>query len=326
MATSLAAGVDVRRSFAREAENARQPLRMRLATVRDAVNRGNSLVTAFNETGDFFPPLFRQFVAVGEKTGHSAEIFQRLAEHYEHQIQLRRTFLRSIAWPLVQLLIAIGVIGLLIWFMGWMRARGSNSDILGWGLYGTGGLVVYLTIVASIAAGIWFLVQAARRGALWWSPVQRFLMAVPSLGRALKALAIARFAWTLHLALDAGMEVRRSLQLAVDSSGNVLFRDAEERMLSSIAAGKSLHEALAKARLFPSEFLDAVAVGEESGRLVETLELLSRQLQEDARSALTVLTGLAGYAVWLLVAGMIIMMIFRLAGFYLNMINSVMPK
>jgi type II secretory pathway component PulF len=214
------------------------------------------------------------------------------------------------------------VIGLLIWVMGFLSARGATSDILGWGLKGTAGLAVYLLVVGAIAAGVFALVQAARRGALWWGPIQRVLIGLPVLGTALKTLALSRVSWTLHLALDCGMEVRRAIRLALLHSGNVRFADAAEPMTAVISQGRPIHEAMRAADVFPVAYIDAVTVGEESGRLVETLAILSRQQHEEARSALAVLTKLAGFAVWLLVASLLITMIFRLAGFYTGTIQN----
>jgi type II secretory pathway component PulF len=116
--------------------------------------------------------------------------------------------------------------------------------------------------------------------------------------------------------------VRRALRLALAHSGNVKFADAAEPMMAVISRGRPIHEAMSEARVFPAAYVDAVAVGEESGRLVETLAILSRQQQEEARGALAVLVRLAGFAVWLLVAGLIITMIFRLAGFYAGTIQD----
>ncbi|MEX2139296.1 MAG: type II secretion system F family protein [Pirellulales bacterium] len=322
MATSLGAGVDLRRTLNREAETTRGGLQRRLAEVRDVVARGIPLADAFAATGDYFPPLFRQLVEVGEQTGHTSEVFGQLGEHYEHQLALRRVFLGSIAWPLTQLIMAVAVIGLLIWIMGFLGTRGATADILGWGLKGTSGLAIYLLIVGSIASAIFVLIQAALRGALWWKPIQRALNRMPVLGRALRTLAIGRVAWTLHLALNSGMEVRRALRLALGLSGNARFEDVAEPMSAVISQGRPIHEAMIAARVFPGPFVDAVAVGEESGRLVETLAILSRQQQEEARGALAVLVRVAGFAVWLLVAGLIITMIFRLAGFYVGTIQD----
>jgi general secretion pathway protein F len=182
--------------------------------------------------------------------------------------------------------------------------------------------LIYLAIVGAILAILVAFIQAARRGAFWWAPIQRAVVRLPVLGRALKTLALSRVSWTLHLALDTGMEVRRAVRLALAHSGHVNFSDAAEPMVAVISRGRPIHEAMSSVRVFPPAYIDAVAVGEESGRLVETLAILSRQQQEESRSSLAILVRLAGFAVWLFVAGLIITMIFRLAGFYAGTIQD----
>ena len=56
------------------------------------------------------------------------------------------------------------------------------------------------------------------------------------------------------------------------------------------------------------------------------MALLSRKYQDESRAALATLATLAGSAVWVVVAGFIIVVIFRLAGFYFGMLNGAMPK
>jgi type II secretory pathway component PulF len=321
-ATSLTAGIDVRRTFAREAQTTSGALGRNLGTVSETVARGGSLAEGFRATGEYFPPLFRQLVEVGEQTGHTAEIFSQLAEHYEHQLALRRSFVSSIAWPLIQLTVALATIGLLIWIMGWLETRGSSADLLGWGLKGTRGLAIYLAIVGAVAAAIGLMIQGVRRGAAAWKPVQSFLLRLPGLGGAMQTLALARFSWTLHLTLDTGMDVRRALRIALENSNNVRFEAANEPMQRAIGEGRPIHEVMSAARVFPPAYVDAVTVGEESGRLVETLAILSRQQQEEARTAMSILVRLAGFAVWAMVAVFIIVMIFRLFGFYVGTIQS----
>ncbi len=54
---------------------------------------------------------------------------------------------------------------------------------------------------------------------------------------------------------------------------------------------------MAESGVFPARIIDAIAVGERSGRLPETMELLSDQYEDEARAALTVLTRIAGIVV-----------------------------
>lgn len=325
LATGLEAGIDVRKVWSREVEGRTSlGLRRRLGEIRDAVAAGRSVTDGLEHTGDYFPVLFREMVHVGEQTGKLAEVFRQLAEHYDHQLNLRRTFLASITWPMFQLAAAVSVIGLLIWVLGILPpgADGKPIDILGFGLVGTWGLVIYLLNVGAIALAVYLLVTAVRRGLAWTRPIQRLTLMVPWLGGCLDTLALSRLAWVMHVTLETGMDLRHSLALSLGSTHNARYIDYSEQVVAEVVRGQEIHEAFARTGVFPRDFLDTLEVGERSGRLPESMAILSRQYQEQARRALSTLTVLAGFAVWGLVALVIIAMIFRLAMFYIGVIND----
>src|SRR5437773_7089593 len=119
LGTALGAGVDIRRVWEREAQGHGSPtLRARMMRISDELIRGESLTEAVSVTGSYFPPLFRELVGVGEQTGNLAEVFLGLADHYDHQVQMRRAFVSWITWPMFQLVAALGVIGPVVGSMG----------------------------------------------------------------------------------------------------------------------------------------------------------------------------------------------------------------
>jgi type II secretory pathway component PulF len=73
---------------------------------------------------------------------------------------------------------------------------------------------------------------------------------------------------------------------------------------------------------FPVEFLDAMEVGEQSGRASETLLKLAEDYRDRARSTMTGVTLVATLAVWGLVATVLIFLIFRVFSFYLGMLDD----
>jgi len=324
LAISLEAGLDVRKVWTREAERPVSPAaRRRFQTIREHVNRGDSLGEAFAATGDYFPVLFRELAAVGEQTGHMSECFAQLADHYEGQIRLRRLFLASIAWPMIQLAVAILVVGFLIWILGAIgEMTGTTVDILGFGLVGTRGLAIYASVLAVAGAAVFFFIHAVQRGMFWTEPIQLLLARVPMLGPVLQTLALARLTWSLHLTLDTGMDLRRALKLSLRSTRNASFTRPMAAIDQAVARGESLYEAFWRTGVFPTDFLDALHTGEQAGRIVETMEVLSRQYQDRAQAATRVLTMLAGFAVWCMVAAFIILLIFRIALFYIGTINN----
>jgi type II secretory pathway component PulF len=325
LSTGLEAGVDVRRVWAREKEGYVSPtLRRHFHQMVEAVNHGETISDAVAETGGYFPPLFRELVNVGEQTGKLAEVLRRLADHYDHQFRLRQAFLAAIAWPMLQLTAAVGIIGLVIYVMGFLPTmeNGKPVDILGLGLVGERGLILYLLMVGGTVAAVAAVVQAIRRGLVWTRPIQLALIRVPGLGRPIETLALAQFSWTMYVALEAGMDLLKALPLCLRSTGNAHYTDHTAEILQEIRGGGEITHALADTKAFPRTFLDSFHVGEESGRLPETLAILSDQYQDQARRAMTTLTVIGGFVVWGLVAMVIIALIFRIASMYIGTINS----
>jgi type II secretory pathway component PulF len=194
--------------------------------------------------------------------------------------------------------------------------------MLGFGLYGTRGLIIYCAIISSIVAAIWFVVRAINRGLVWTRLIQYLVLRVPYVGKAVEKLCLSRFVWTFYITVESGMDIRRAVRMSLRSSGHAYYIDRIGEIDESIAQGASLHESFSNAKCFPQDFLDALAVGEQSGRLSQTMENLSRQYQDQARTSTAVLTTLAGIAVWIMIAAVIIMMIFRLFSFYIGALNS----
>jgi type IV pilus assembly protein PilC len=167
-------------------------------------------------------------------------------------------------------------------------------------------------ILAGVAVALALLYRATVRGVLWAAPVQRVIMIVPRLGPTLQVLALARLSWALHVTLNSGMDVRPALKMSLGSTHNVLYTQHIDRVLSTIRAGHEIHYALAQTGVFPRDFLDAVAVGEESGELVESMAILSEQYQDQARLAMSTLAILMGLGVTMLIAGVIIFVIYQI--------------
>ncbi|MBN1588837.1 MAG: type II secretion system F family protein [Pirellulales bacterium] len=322
LATSLAAGIDLRTIWNREASaSGRSVLVSRFGVIRDAVAAGASMADGIDECGNFFPPLFRQLTRVGDETGSGAEVFRQLAEHYDAGLKRRRIFLAAISWPVLELVAAVVVIGLFIWILG--MVGNGKTDMLGFGLIGTRGLVVYVVFLCGVGIVCAFLFQAFRRGVMWIRPMQRAVLKIPVLRKPLETLALSRLAWVMHLTMSTGMDVRRAMRLSLESTNHAQYLDHVSTVDRWIAQGGSIHEAFVEAGGYPAEFLDTLQVGEESGRMVESMRNLSEQYQDRARVALAALMTIAGFAVWALVALLIAVMIIRIfMTAYLGPIND----
>lgn len=315
LSTSLDAGIDARTVWRNEAMRAEGPTaRRHFRTISEAVESGADMREALAETGDYFPELLREIAHIGDQTGHLDEAFAELAEHYDFQLKLRRGFLTAIAWPMIELGFAVGVIGLFILALGFVEdMTGQRTDVLGFGLVGLPGLIRYLGFLALVGGAIFGIWWAVRRGLAWTKPIQRVLIRIPGLGTAIDSLALGRLSWALHLTLNSGMDTRRAVALALRTSGNARYTDQIRSVDSWIRQGGSLYEAFEQANVFPSSFLDVLHVGESTGMVVESMKKLADQYREKSEAAMKVLAVVGFFVVLMLVFGILIALIFRIA-------------
>lgn len=325
LATSLEAGLDIRGIMNREADGrGGGALRSRLRQMRDEVAGGVSLREAAHGTGEYFPPLFREMIAVGEATGKQAEVFRHLADHYDHQLAVRRVFLIALAWPAFQLGISILVIAAMIWGLGFIAQMngGKEIDILGGGLVGTKGLIKYFSFIGFLVAIGLLTYQAIRQGWLWGRIVERILLRVPFVGGALRALSLERLAWALNLTLDTDMETTKAVGLSLRSTQNGVYAETEPDIARDVKSGRSLTEAFERTHVFPDDFLEALEIGERSGRIPESMRHLAQQYQDKGRMAIRALSAVGWFLTFALISAIIIALIFRVAMFYVGTIND----
>ncbi|MDX9709092.1 MAG: type II secretion system inner membrane protein GspF [Trichloromonas sp.] len=90
-------------------------LRQAVNDAGDAVREGESLAEPLRRSG-VFPPMLAQMAAVGERSGELEKMLSRVAETYEHQVELRIAGLLSLLEPVMILLMgtAVGFIVLAI--------------------------------------------------------------------------------------------------------------------------------------------------------------------------------------------------------------------
>lgn len=311
---NLSAGLTLQKVFSQQAKRGSAAVRPIAARIAQDIDKGESLEDALTSVTDAFPPLFLELARVGERTGNLAEIFAELEKYYLMQQKLWRLFVSKIRWPIIQLVAAIFIIAGLILVLGVIGSSNSGKalDPLGIGLTGTAGAVTFLAAAfgffALLAGAYYLLSRTLRQQAI----VDGLILHMPVIGPCWRALALARFCLALRLTMETGMTITAALRLSLTATGNAAFAARSEVMDKTLRSGDELVVALERGGLFPEEFREIVAVGEESGRLTEVLDHQAEAFEQEAGRRLLALTFLAGGGVYVLVAIFIIWAIFRI--------------
>jgi len=313
---NLGAGLTLRRVFGQQAERGPAAVRPMAGRVHKELDRGSSLEDALDRERQVLPPLFLTMASVGEATGHLPEIFGELETYFRFQQQLRRQIQARIIGPVLQFLLAVLVIAGLFMVLGWISAARGTEPPRFLGVPGAaGGWLFLFLIFGGIALGYVAYAVAARRF-LHRPEVEALLLGCPRIGPCLQALALGRFALALQLTLDSGLSIGQALRLSLAATGNGVFTRQTAIVERSLKSGNDLTTALTEAAVFPRDFRNMVAVGEESGRVPEVMRHQAQHYYEEAQRRLTALTRTFTGAVWLAYALFMGMVIFRIFGIY----------
>jgi type IV pilus assembly protein PilC len=284
-----------------------------LSQIAERLRAGEALEDVLRTHTGHFPPLFISMVTVGEQTGNLPEIFKELERYYRMQLTLRRQFLTQIAWPVIELFLAVGAITFMILILGMIAPDDAKPfDPLGFGV-GVGGAVRFLGTTTVFFGGIALIYFVATRALGQKAAVHRFLLSVPGLGPCLQALALSRLCLALHLTMDSSLPTPKAVKRSLFASGNGAYEACSDQVASDVKRGGEISEAFGKCSVFPEEFVSAVHSGEVSGQLPEVMGRQAEHYHEEASMKLTILNRLASVGVLLFCAALIAFAILRMA-------------
>ncbi len=323
LGTALSAGIDLRKAWEREANRAQGRTKEALEHVSRQLMKGQSIFQTVSEVGETFPPVMRNMLRVGEETGHVDRVFLELAKYFQNLDRMRRIFLTGLLWPMIQFMAAVLVTSLLIFLNKFVRKSSDGQfDLLGIGLEGGIGVVVFLSVIGSSLFALFLILRQWSRGKWGAHHALRVIGRIPVLGECLRTFALGRMAWSLALTTNTAMNVQTSMRLALANSAHPVFMGLGDPVCREIASGAGIYQSLYVTNCFPDDFLDAIAVGEETGQLSESMHRLSEQYTERARATANLLAVVASFVVWGIVALLIAVILIRIIASYVAFITS----
>lgn len=321
LSIAVAAGIDLRRAWA--AEVSRVPRRVSPAVewVARRLAAGDGLGEAAAATGGAFPAAVAGMLRVGDRTGRLAEVLAETSKTLSRSLASRRAIRAALVGPAIRFVVAILAIVVLIVVAGVSRGiDGRPLDVLGLGLAGPraaagfvaglGAAVAVVAVAAIAARRSW-----QRRGWAWY--VGRRL---PLVGPAAVAAEAAAWSRAASLAARAGVSIGELVDLA--SAAAPGFGCDRRRVEELLRGGSDLPETLAATSLLPRAVIEAVAVGEATGTTAEALDRVAETLDQAAVRGFAAAVQAVGFLAWALVAGLVALVVIRVAATYARMIHD----
>jgi type II secretory pathway component PulF len=307
----LNSGVTIDRGLAVIRRNSTSAPQGRLvASLHDAVRRGDSLSDAMAAEGDTFNSLYINLVMLGESSGTLPKVFARLAEDIKFQSELKRKVIQALTYPAVIFSVCILCIVFIFnyivpqmsgLFEGIPEIPTYTAFLLGLSSW----MIKYqwfllMGIVALISALVLLIrtPEGARR-------FDEALLHVPGLRNVFVLLERIRFNTAIAMMLDSGILIDRCLEMAIGSVKNQPIRQGLIAAKERVKKGEALSKALRASPLYLDFSLSLIEVGEESGQLSPVFNEISSRSRREFESWVDRMTSLLEPLLILVMGGVV---------------------
>ena len=300
MATMMKSGVPLLQSFdiiADGVEN--QNMRALVLEVKQDVAAGNSLAASLRRRPKYFDDLYCNLVESGEQAGALETLLDRIATYKEKTEALKAKVKKAMTYPIAVLVVALVVTAILLvkvvpQFESLFKGFGAElpaftqmvvhlSEFMQkWWLIGLVGLVAIVALIKSIHKSSEKFRDAVDRG----------MLKLPLVGEITYKSAVARYARTLSTTFAAGVPLVEALDSVAGAAGNVVFRNAVNRIKQDVSTGMQLNFSMRASGVFPAMAVQMTSIGEESGALDTMLDKTAEYYEAEVDNMVDNLTTL----------------------------------
>ena len=278
----LRAGVPIVEALkSREGEDASVAQTIVRQRLSEVVEQGTPLSQGLKEFPRVFPGYIRNIVQVAERSGSLDENFIELRDYLEWMDQNWKAFKQAMLYPTF----VLGALTIFI-FIALRFVFPTVTELL-FELDIPLPLITRMMITASdfvvdywsvilvtlflIPTSLRLLFKVSKRASLLRD---HFLLKLPFLGDVILTLAVARFLRSLILTQKAGIVITDSLAMGREVVGNLVIERSVTRIETGVSNGSTMSSTMAKDSTFPTLVRTMVGVGERSGSLDNSLQVV----------------------------------------------------
>ncbi len=269
-----------------------------LIAIKDEVKEGKSLADAMEQYPKIFDTIYVQLVRAGEASGKLDEILERLSEFLERSAQIKSRIRSAMQYPIVQMVIAFGVVLLLLTVVvpqleGLFEAQGENLPTTTKMMLGVSEIVQKYYLIVVIVIGLivaaftyWKRTQSGRHF------IDTLKLKLPVIKYVTRTNVVVQFCYTLGLLIESGVNLAEALDIVVKIVDNTVLRESLVEARDKIIKEGKIAQYLKESGVFPPIAIYLIRTGEETGQLGAMLLLIAKNYEADLGEMIDRATGL----------------------------------
>jgi type II secretory pathway component PulF len=322
MAMLVGAGVPVLSSLEEIREDLKNPrLRKSVTFMCTDIENGFTLADAMDSQPYIFSTVVLHMIRIGEETGNLDTMLKKGSEHIRNIHEIISGTKRALMYPAILLC----VVSLATFFWFWYVVPKIVT------LFQDFGIVLPLPtriLIAisdalqqhglSVLAGIFCIVVLSIFGRKTSYRIRlyqdKLILKTPILSGIVETALIARICEYLGMMLNAGISIIRTMDIIIDSMGNLVIKNKLKQSRESIKGGQTLAASLRQAKALHPFAVRMIAVGENTGRIEEQTayvadlyrEKISSLVQNLSKILEPILLGILGIIFAMIVMGLLL--------------------
>lgn len=260
------------------------------------IEEGKSFSEAISKYPNVFSPIYISLIKASETSGLLDKIMLRLSENLEKNEKLKSTVKSALMYPVIVLIAMTAVMIIMMFFV--MPQLLSLYESLNIELPITTKIVMgisnfIMTFWPFVIGGVvllGFLFKRWHKTETGQLLVDSIILRLPVFGKLIKQTVLTEFTRTFGLLVGAGTLVVEALRQSSNVAGNIHYKNAIIGVSKRVERGITIGDALSAYPLFPPMVVEMVKIGEQTGKLDESLSRVSEYYEREVDQTVKTLT------------------------------------
>ena len=237
-------------------------------------------------------------IKASELVGNLELGLRQMAGYMERQLQTKKRIKRALTYPVLVLVMAIGVFTLLITVaLPPLVGLFTSFDVeLPWttrSLIAVSNFLTHYKLhLLGGAVALVILVLGYLRLPTGKLAMDRLMLKLPVFGSINIQRNMCHFCRTTSMLLQAGILLPQIMNIVIDTINNRIIRQALAEVRGKLIQGKGLSQPMTDIELFPRLLVEMVVVGEKTGNLESTLTTATEYYEERVNQSIDTLTSM----------------------------------
>lgn len=276
----------------------KEPLLKLIEDIDKDIRAGISFSSALKKYPQYFPNLYVSLVKSGEASGKLSDILLRLADNLEREREFKGKLKGALIYPVIVIIAMVLVMFIMVTFVIpklLTMFKDFNIDLplttkilIKISEFSTKywPLAIVFTVIIFLLTRRYLKTKQGR------VMKDSLLLKIPIINRVVKIGALVDSTRTLAVLTKSGVSILDSLEIVVDTTDNIIFKQAFKNIAKQVEKGTSLGIAMQNEEIFPPILVQMTIVGENTGHLDDTLMRISRYFEIESELAIKAMTTL----------------------------------